>query len=144
MAENFVLKNAPVEVLPAGRIAVVQRSVLAGAAVAMVAVPLCVGIAAISPGIPAWAGILSGIIGGVLVGTISRSRMAITGPTAGLTAVVATQLAVLGSFEALLLAVMFAGLLQIILGCVRTGSVAAYRPRGRNGVSAAGPREYVL
>jgi len=128
MAENIVLKNAPVEVLRTARMAVVQRSMLAGIAVAMVAVPLCVGIAAISPGIPAWAGILSGIIGGVLVGSISRSRTAITGPTAGLTAVVTTQLALLGSFEALLLAVMFAGLLQIILGCVRTGSVAAFFP----------------
>lgn len=110
------------------RSATIRESVLAGLTVAMVAVPLCVGIAAISPGVPPWAGILSGIISGLLVGSISRSRTAISGPTAGLTAIIATQLAVLGSFEALLLAVMFAGLLQIILGCVKTGSVAAFFP----------------
>ena len=128
MAKIVLPGNSTAEIPPASRVAIVRRNILAGVTVAMIAVPLSVGIAAISPGIPPWAGILSGIIGGILVGSISRSRTAISGPTAGLTAIIATQLAVLGSFEALLLAVMIAGLLQIILGFVRTGSVAAFFP----------------
>jgi len=105
-----------------------RQSVLAGLTLAMVAVPLCVGIAVISPGVPRWAGIVSGIIGGILVGSISRSRTAISGPTAGLTAIVATQISTLGSFQTLLLAVVLAGLLQILLGLSRTGNVAAFFP----------------
>ncbi len=104
------------------------RSMQAGITVALIAVPLCAGIAVINPGVPQWAGILSGVIGGIVVGAISRSRTAVSGPTAGLTAIIASEIAVLGSFEALLLAIVVAGLLQITLGLARSGNVAAFFP----------------
>jgi carbonic anhydrase/SulP family sulfate permease len=72
--------------------------------------------------------VLAGIIGGILVGTLSGSNTSVSGPAAGLTAVVAAQITELGSFSTFLLAVMLAGLLQIVLGCVRAGSLASFFP----------------
>ena len=87
----------------------------AGLVVFLVAVPLCLGIA-LASNAPPLSGILSGIIGGILVGIVSKSHTSVSGPAAGLTAVVAAQIASLGSFETFLLAVTIAGALQILLG----------------------------
>jgi carbonic anhydrase/SulP family sulfate permease len=67
-------------------------------------------------------------VGGVLVGWISRSQTSVSGPAAGLTAVVAAQIASLGSFQAFLLAVLIAGVLQIALGLIRAGAIADFVP----------------
>ncbi len=99
----------------------------AGLVVFLVALPLCLGIALASDA-PLFAGVLSGIIGGIVVGSISGSHTSVSGPAAGLTAVVAAQIAVLGSFEAFLLAVLIAGVIQIMLGVLRAGSIAAFVP----------------
>ena len=61
-------------------------------------------------------GLLAGIIGGLVVGPISGSHTSVSGPAAGLTAIVAAQIATLGSFEAFLLAVFIGGLIQIAPG----------------------------
>jgi carbonic anhydrase/SulP family sulfate permease len=101
--------------------------VQAGLVVFLVALPLCLGVA-LASNAPLFSGILSGIIGGVLVGSISRSQTSVSGPAAGLTAVVAAQIASLGSFQAFLLAVLIAGVLQIALGLIRAGAIADFVP----------------
>ena len=104
-----------------------SRDLTSSVVVFLVALPLCLGIAFAS-GAPIFSGILAGIIGGILVGTISGSHTSVTGPAAGLTAIVAVQIATLGSFESFLLAVFIAGLLQIGLGIVKAGALSAFFP----------------
>ena len=77
---------------------------------------------------PLFSGLLAGVIGGILVGALSGSQTSVSGPAAGLTAVVAAQIALLGSFETFLLALFFAGLIQIALGIARAGFIAAFFP----------------
>lgn len=103
------------------------RDVTAGIAVFLVALPLCLGIAHAS-GAPLSAGLLSGILGGLVVGVLSGSQKSVTGPSAGLTATVAAQVAALGSFEAFLLATVIAGAMQVALGVFRVGFIAAFFP----------------
>ena len=105
----------------------IGRDLIAGLVVFLVAVPLCLGIAHAS-GVPIIAGILAGIIGGILVGLLSGSHVSVSGPAAGLTAIVLAQLKSLGSFEAFLLAVALSGILQMGLGMVRAGVLANYFP----------------
>ncbi len=100
-----------------------------GLVVFLVALPLCLGIAQGSgEGVPLMAGILAGIVGGLVVGILSGSHTSVSGPAAGLTAVVAHQLSILGSFEAFLLAVVLSGILQLVLGFCKAGSLAAFFP----------------
>ncbi|MFN4994642.1 MAG: SulP family inorganic anion transporter [Bacteroidota bacterium] len=99
----------------------------AGVAVFFVAVPLCLGIAHAS-GAPLISGLISGVIGGIVVGMLSNSSLSVSGPAAGLTAIVLAGIAKLGSFEAFLLATFLAGVIQIMLGLLRTGAVADYIP----------------
>jgi carbonic anhydrase len=99
----------------------------AGLVVFLVALPLCLGIA-LASNAPLFSGILAGIVGGLVVGAISKSSTSVSGPAAGLTAVVAAQIALLGSFEAFLLAVALAGVLQIALGVARAGAIADFVP----------------
>lgn len=107
--------------------AAITRDLTAGAVVFLVALPLCLGIA-LASGAPLISGVLTGIIGGILVGSLSGSHTSVSGPAAGLTAIIAAQIAALGSFEALLLAVVVGGLIQIALGVVRAGFIAAFFP----------------
>jgi MFS superfamily sulfate permease-like transporter len=93
----------------------------------LVALPLCLGIALASQA-PIVAGLLSGIIGGIVVGALSGSHTSVSGPAAGLTAVIAVQIATLGSFKAFLMAVVICGIIQIIMGLMRAGFIAAFFP----------------
>ena len=104
-----------------------SRDLAAGLVVSLVALPLCLGVA-LASNAPLLSGVVAGIVGGMLVGILSGSQASVSGPAAGLTAVVASQIAALGSFQAFLLAVMIAGLLQIALGLARAGSLAAFFP----------------
>ena len=99
----------------------------AGLVIFLVALPLCLGIA-LASGAPLVSGIISGIVGGVFVGLISGSHTSVSGPAAGLTAIVASQIAVLGSFETFLVAVVISGVMQVVLGLLRGGFVAAFFP----------------
>src|SRR5262245_22971680 len=92
-----------------------SRDVTAGIVVFLIALPLCLGVA-LASNAPLFSGLLAGIVGGVLVGMLSGSQTSVSGPAAGLTAVVAAQIASLGSFQAFLLALVLAGLIQIALG----------------------------
>jgi carbonic anhydrase/SulP family sulfate permease len=105
----------------------IGRDLLAGVVVFLVAVPLCLGIAHAS-GVPIIAGIIAGILGGILVGLLSGSHVSVSGPAAGLTAIVLAQLKILGSFEAFLLALALSGILQMGLGMLRAGVLANYFP----------------
>ena len=104
-----------------------SRDLPAGLVVFLVALPLCLGIA-LASNAPLFSGIVSGIIGGILVGMLSGSQTSVSGPAAGLTAVVATQIGLLGSFEAFLVAVVLAGVLQIGLGWGKAGFIASFFP----------------
>jgi carbonic anhydrase/SulP family sulfate permease len=99
----------------------------AGLVVFLVALPLCLGIA-LASNAPLFSGILAGIVGGLVVGALSGSHTSVSGPAAGLTAVVAAQIGRLESFETFLLAVLLAGVLQLLLGVARAGSIADFVP----------------
>lgn len=103
------------------------RDLIAGVVVFLVALPLCLGIA-LASNAPLFSGLLSGIVGGIIVGILSRSHTSVSGPAAGLTAIVATQISALGSFETFLLAVLVGGLLQVVMGLAQVGFLAAYFP----------------
>lgn len=98
-----------------------------GLVVFLVALPLCLGIA-LASGAPLFSGIISGVIGGIVVGYLSQSHISVSGPAAGLTAILLTAITDLGSFNALLLAVLIAGLIQLTLGFVKAGSISNYFP----------------
>jgi carbonic anhydrase/SulP family sulfate permease len=99
----------------------------AGLVVFLVALPLCLGIA-LASGAPMVAGIVSGVVGGLLVAWLSGSHTSVSGPAAGLVAVVLAQVAVLGSYEAFLVAVILAGAIQVLFGALRAGFIAAFFP----------------
>lgn len=100
----------------------------AGIVVFLVAVPLCLGIALASEA-PLISGIIAGIAGGIVVGIVSGSPLGVSGPAAGLTVIVAGAIASLGnSWETFLTAVVVAGVIQVILGLLRLGTIANYFP----------------
>lgn len=98
-----------------------------GLVVFLVALPLCLGIA-LASGAPLFSGIISGVIGGIVVGYLSQSHLSVSGPAAGLTAIVLTAITDLGSFNAFLLAVLIAGIIQLILGFIKAGTISNYFP----------------
>jgi len=93
----------------------------------LVAVPLCLGIA-LASGAPFFSGLIAGIIGGIVIGSISNSQLSVSGPAAGLTAIVLTAITQLGTFEIFLVAVVLAGVIQLILGFIKAGFIANYIP----------------
>jgi carbonic anhydrase len=121
--ETSVMENQP---LLSPR--TVLKDFLAGVIVFLVALPLCLGIA-LASGAPLFSGLIAGIVGGIVVGWLSGSHTSVSGPAAGLTAIVAMQIGKLGSFEAFLLAVVVGGLIQIGLGIARAGALAAFSLR---------------
>ncbi len=103
------------------------RDLTASIVVFLVALPLCLGIA-LASNAPLFSGLLAGIVGGIVVGILSRSHTSVSGPAAGLTAIVAAQIVALGSFETFLLALLIGGVIQIGLGLVQAGFLSAYFP----------------
>ncbi|MCC7127180.1 MAG: SulP family inorganic anion transporter, partial [Acidobacteria bacterium] len=99
----------------------------AAVVVFLVALPLCLGIA-LASGAPLFAGLISGIVGGIVVGTLSGSQLMVSGPAAGLTAIVISAIGTLGSFRAFLAAVVVAGCVQIGLAILRAGVIGYYFP----------------
>jgi MFS superfamily sulfate permease-like transporter len=98
-----------------------------GLVVFLVALPLCLGIAMAS-GAPLFSGIISGIVGGIVVGYLSKSHISVSGPAAGLTAIVLTAITDLGAFDVFLTAVFIAGLIQLGLGFLKAGGISNYIP----------------
>ena len=140
--------------MPNNSVTNLGRDLAASLVVFLVALPLCLGIALASqaPGIdpqfnvPLVAGLISGVVGGIVVGTLSGSHTSVSGPAAGLTAVVAMQIANLGSYQAFLAAVVLGGLLQIGLGMLRAGFISAFFPNSviKGLLAAIGDRKSVV
>src|SRR3954470_11333316 len=89
-----------------------------GLVVFLVALPLCLGVA-LASGAPLFSGIITGVVGGIVVSTISGAQLSVSGPSAGLTAIVLASIASLGSYQTFLLAVVLAGFMQILLGVLK-------------------------
>jgi MFS superfamily sulfate permease-like transporter len=92
-----------------------------------VALPLCLGIA-LASGAPLFSGLIAGIVGGIIVGILSGSTIGVSGPAAGLAAIVLASIASLGGYENFLVAVILGGLMQITLGFLRAGIIGYYFP----------------
>ena len=92
-----------------------------------VALPLCLGIA-LASGAPLFSGLIAGIIGGIVVGSISGSQIGVSGPAAGLAAIVLTAIGDLGGFQNFLVAVVIGGAIQLLFGILRAGIIGYYFP----------------
>lgn len=99
----------------------------AGLVVFLVALPLCLGVA-LASGAPLFSGIIAGIVGGTVVGALSGSHTSVSGPAAGLTAIVLTAMLTLQSFEVFLMALVLAGLIQVSFSAMRIGAIADFMP----------------
>lgn len=107
---------------------IIRKDFVSGIIVFLVALPLCLGIAQAS-GAPPFAGIIAGIVGGIIVGLASKSNVSVSGPAAGLIAIVAGALVIdKMPFNHFLCAVVIAGALQLTLGFLRAGGIANYFP----------------
>ena len=100
----------------------------AAVVVFLVALPLCLGIALGSNAPNLFAGLIGGIVGGIIVGAISGSHLSVSGPAAGLIAIVATAIGKLPAYEAFLLAVVLAGFMQVLFGLFKGGLLGDYVP----------------
>ena len=99
----------------------------ASVVVFLVALPLCLGVALVS-GAPPFAGVLAGIIGGLVVAPLSGSALMVSGPAAGLTAIVLAAITELKDYRAFLLAVVIGGGVQLVLAALRAGIIGYYFP----------------
>src|SRR4051812_17269185 len=99
----------------------------AGIVVFLVALPLCLGIS-LASGAPFFSGLISGIIGGIVIGSLSGSKLSVSGPAAGLAALVLAAITNIGAFDLFLCAVLIAGILQILMSVAKLGGIANYFP----------------
>ena len=104
----------------------IKADALSGMVVFLVALPLCLGIS-VASGAPPFAGIITGVIGGIVVGVLSKSHVSVSGPAAGLIAIILLAITDLG-YETFLAAVVIAGLIQLTLGLAKAGGISSYFP----------------
>lgn len=104
-----------------------SKDLPSGLVVFLVALPLCLGIS-LASGAPLLAGIIAGIVGGLVVSWVSNSALSVSGPAAGLTSIVLASLQSLQSFQAVLAAVVVAGVIQVVMGLLKAGIVGMYFP----------------
>ena len=104
-----------------------KKDFFSGLIVFLVALPLCLGIAQASHA-PLFAGIVSGVIGGIVVGSLSGSRLSVSGPAAGLTAIVLAAITKFNAFDIFLCSVIIAGGVQLLLGFLKAGKIANFMP----------------
>jgi MFS superfamily sulfate permease-like transporter len=93
----------------------------------LVALPLCLGVA-LASGAPLFSGVIAGVVGGIVVGLFTGSALSVSGPAAGLTTIVLASIGTMGGFESFLVAVVLAGIIQVVLGFLRAGSIGNYFP----------------
>lgn len=105
----------------------IKNDLPASIVVFFVALPLCLGIA-LASGAPLFSGLIAGIVGGIIVGSLSGSKIGVSGPAAGLTAIVLAAIATLGSYENFLVAVVLGGIIQLLFGILRAGIIGYYFP----------------
>lgn len=100
----------------------------AGIVVFFVALPLCLGIS-LASGAPLISGIIAGIVGGFIVGIFSNSSLGVSGPAAGLAVIVFGYVEALnGRWDVFVLSVVIAGVMQLLFGFLRLGTIAYYFP----------------
>ncbi len=104
-----------------------KHDIPSGLVVSLVALPLCLGIA-LASGAPLISGLVAGIIGGLVVALISGSAVSVSGPAAGLSVIVLDAIHTLGTFEAVAIAVLISGVLQLIFSSMHLGFIADYIP----------------
>ncbi len=104
-----------------------KEDIPSGIVVFLVALPLCLGIA-LASGTPLFSGLIAGLVGGLIVSWVSGSQLSVSGPAAGLTVIVLNALQTIGSFQGLLLAGVFAGILQLLFGFLKAGVIASFFP----------------
>ncbi|SKB33085.1 SulP family inorganic anion transporter [Maribacter arcticus] len=105
----------------------IKSDIPASIVVFFVALPLCLGIA-LASGAPLFSGLIAGIIGGIFVGAMSGSKIGVSGPAAGLAAIVLTAIGTLGGYENFLVAVVLGGIIQMIFGFLKAGVIGYYFP----------------
>lgn len=104
-----------------------KKDFLSGSIVFLIALPLCLGIAQACHA-PLFSGVVAGIIGGIVIGALSGSHLSVSGPAAGLTAIVLASISDLNAFDIFLCAVIIAGVAQLLLGFIKAGGFANYIP----------------
>lgn len=104
-----------------------KKDLPASIVVFFVALPLCLGVA-LASGAPIFSGIIAGIVGGIVVGILSKSAIGVSGPAAGLVVIVLNAITDLGAYELFLVAVVLAGLMQLLLGILKAGVIGYYFP----------------
>ena len=105
----------------------IKNDLPASIVVFFVALPLCLGIA-LASGAPLFSGLIAGIVGGIVVGSLSGSKIGVSGPAAGLAAIVLTAIGTLGGYENFLVAVVLGGIIQLIFGVLKAGIIGYYFP----------------
>ena len=105
----------------------IKSDLPASIVVFFVALPLCLGIA-LASGAPLFSGLIAGIVGGIVVGSLSGSKIGVSGPAAGLAAIVLTAIASLGGYENFLVAVVLGGIIQLVFGLLKAGIIGYYFP----------------
>ena len=105
----------------------IKNDLPASIVVFFVALPLCLGIA-LASGAPLFSGLIAGIVGGIIVGSLSGSKIGVSGPAAGLAAIVLAAIATLGSYENFLVAVVLGGVIQLLFGVLKAGIIGYYFP----------------
>ncbi|GAA0736231.1 MULTISPECIES: SulP family inorganic anion transporter [Flavobacteriaceae] len=105
----------------------IKSDLPASIVVFFVALPLCLGIA-LASGAPLFSGLIAGIVGGIVVGGLSGSKIGVSGPAAGLAAIVLTAIGTLGGYQNFLVAVVIAGGIQILFGVLKAGVIGYYFP----------------
>ena len=104
-----------------------KKDIPASIVVFFVALPLCLGVA-LASGAPVFSGIIAGVIGGIVIGFLSKSPIGVSGPAAGLVVIVLNAITDLGAYELFLVAVVLAGIFQILLGILKAGVIGYYFP----------------
>jgi len=105
----------------------IKNDLPASLVVFFVALPLCLGIA-LASGAPLFSGLISGVVGGIIVGALSGSKIGVSGPAAGLAAIVMTAIGTLGGYQNFLVAVVLGGAIQLLFGFLRAGIIGYYFP----------------
>ncbi len=119
--------NNPFQPFRHYRKAYLSSDLTAGVSVYLASLPLCLGIA-LASGAPSLAGLIAGIVGGILVGLFSGSEVSVSGPAAGLAVIVLDSIRTIGSYDAFLVAVVLAGLIQVVMGLLKAGRFSSFFP----------------
>ncbi|MFD2933410.1 SulP family inorganic anion transporter [Spirosoma flavum] len=122
-----MLSSNPLQPLTHYRKAYLSSDLTAGLSVYLASLPLCLGIA-LASGAPSISGLIAGIIGGIIVGALSGSEVSVSGPAAGLAVIVLDSIRTIGSYEAFLVAVILAGLIQVVMGLLKAGRLSSFFP----------------